>query len=399
VKVLVTSRLYPSAACPSRGTFVHHQVRFLRDHCTLSVVSPTPWCPPLPGKGRWRAYGRVERTGILDGVEIRYPRYLSLPRRLGFASAWRRYLGALSRAMDGAPDLIHAHLAYPDGLAAVRLGRRLGRPVVISVHGHDVRELPAARPAWRRLVIQALQGAAAVIVSSSDVRQRVLALGTDPDRVHFVPQGVDCQAFRPLGGRLPGKGGWRLLYLGRLDPNKGIGVLLEAMARLRGEGRPVRLRLVGGSPLSGTGARFQQQVEELGLTGVVEFRGEVPWAGVPGEIGQADLLVLPSFYDSFGIVLIEAMACGLPVVATRCGGPEELVPPEAGELVPVADAEALALGIARALDRYATFDRAAIRCRIERLYDYRALAARIAGIYREVLAASPAGPFPEHNLA
>lgn len=395
MKVLVTSRLYPSAACPSRGTFVHHQVRFLQDHCSVSVVSPTPWCPPLPGKGRWSAYGRVERTGALDGVEVRYPRYLSLPRRLGFASAWHRYLGALSRAMDGIPDLIHAHLAYPDGLAAVKLGRRLGRPVVISVHGHDVRELPAARPAWRRLVVQALQGASAVIVSSADVRQRVLALGIDPSRVRFVPQGVDCQAFRPSGDRLPGEGGWRLLYLGRFDPSKGVGVLLEAMARLRAKGRPVGLRLVGGSPMSGTGALFRQQVEELGLAGVVELCGEVPWTLVPQEISKADLLVLPSFYDSFGIVLIEAMACGLPVVATRCGGPEELVPPEAGELVPVADPEALAQAIARVLDRYASYDRKAIRSRIERLYDYRGLASRIADIYREVLATSPAGPLPE----
>jgi glycosyltransferase involved in cell wall biosynthesis len=399
VRILVTSRLYPSAACPSRGTFVHHQVRFLLDHCTVSVVSPTPWSLPLPGKGRWSAYGRIERAGVLDGVEVRYPRYLSPPWRLGFTSAWQRYLAALSRAVDGIPDLIHAHLAYPDGLAAVRLGRRLGRPVVISVHGHDVRELPEARPAWRRLVVQALQGAAAVIVSSADVRRRVLALGTDPARVRFVPQGVDCRLFRPSTERRPGEGGWRLLYLGRFDPNKGVGVLLAAMARLREQGRPVGLRLVGGSPMSGTGALFQRQVHDLGLAGVVEFCGELPWTRVPAEIGQADLLVLPSFYDSFGIVLIEAMACGLPVVATRCGGPEELVPPEAGELVPVADPEALAQGIARVLDRYATYDRAAIRRRIERLYDYPELAARIAGIYREVLDEFPAGSLPEQSLA
>ena len=95
---------------------------------------------------------------MLDGLEVCYPRFLSFPRRLFFTGLWRRYLGALRRAARGAtPALIHAHLAYPDGLAAIEYGREIGRPVVISVHGHDVREIPDANPLWRALVARALQ--------------------------------------------------------------------------------------------------------------------------------------------------------------------------------------------------------------------------------------------------
>ena len=326
----------------------------------------------------------------LDGVAIRYPRYLSLPRRWGYDTVWRRYLAALTRVASPVPDLIHAHLAYPDGFAAVQLGRRWHRPVVVSVHGHDVRELPAVRPSWRQLVSAALQGADAVVVSSDDIRQRVLALGVAPQRLAYVPQGVDCALFRPAApGRLPGADGWRLLYLGRLDARKGLSELLAAAALLRQAGRVFRLRLVGGSPVSGTGAEFARQARDLGLADVVDICGEVPWDQVPAQVAQADVLVLPSHYDSFGIVLIEAMACGVPVVATRCGGPEQLVPPEAGELVPVGDPPALAAGLAAVLDRYSTFDRAAIRRHVEARYDYRALARRLCAVYQAVMAGTP----------
>lgn len=384
MKVLVTSRLYPSAAYPSRGTFVHEQARFLRQHCDLEIVSPIPFSLPLPGGGRWRAYGRVGRREILDGLAVRYPRYLSFPRRLFFAGLWRRYLGALRRAVGPAPDLIHAHLAYPDGLAAVEHGRKINRPVVISVHGHDVREIPEARPQWRALVAQALAGAELVIASSGDVRERVRELGVPDECIRAIPQGVDCSLFRESTERKPGVDGWRLLYVGRFDPRKGVGVLLEAMHEIRRQRADVRLRLVGGSPVSGTAADFADEVR--GLEDCVEFVDERPHEEIPALMAAADLFVLPSFYDSFGIVLVEAMACGVPVVATRCGGPEDIVVAGMGELVAVGDAGDLARGILAVVEGYGEYDRAGIRRRVVERYDYRGVAERIYGVYEEAVA-------------
>ena len=382
MKVLVASRLYPSSAYPSRGTFVHEQARFLSAHCDLEIVSPIPYFPPLPGGGRWSAYGRVGQRETLDGLEVCYPRYLSLPRRLLFTGLWRRYLGALRRAVGPAPDLIHAHLAYPDGLAAVEHGRKINRPVVISVHGHDVREIPDARPAWRALVARALQGAEMVIASSGDVRERVRDLGVADHRIRSIPQGVDCSLFRGAD-RKPGADGWQLLYVGRFDPRKGVGVLLDAMHEIRRERDDVRLRLVGGSPVSGAAADFAELAR--GLEDCVEFVDEKSHGEIPALMAASDLFVLPSFYDSFGIVLVEAMSCGLPVVATRCGGPEDIVEEGTGILVPVGDAAALARGILTALREYGDFDRGEIRRRVEERYDYRGVAKRIYGVYEEVL--------------
>ena len=101
--------------------------------------------------------------------------YLQLVSEIDFSLQSLRNMGAT-------PDLIHAHLAYPDGLAAIEYGREIGRPVVISVHGHDVREIPDANPLWRALVARALQGAERVIASSGDVRARVRALGVPDER-------------------------------------------------------------------------------------------------------------------------------------------------------------------------------------------------------------------------
>jgi len=397
VKILITSRLYPSSACPSRGTFVHNQARFLAQHCDVEVISPTPFFLPVPGLGKWSAYGRVPRLEVRDGLSIRYPRYLSLPGRRLFGQAWRFYLGAVRRALAHRPELIHAHLAYPDGLAAAHLARALGVPLVISVHGHDVREIPAANPRWGALVAAALRQADRVVHSSTDVRQRLLALGCAAGQLEYVPQGVDCQLFRPGPVRGGAPGPWRLLYVGRLDQRKGIGVLLESLALLRRRRTDVVLTLIGGSPVSGTAAAFREQAVRAGVQECVEFVDALPWEQIAPRMAAADVIVLPSFYDSFGIVLIEAMACGRPVVATRCGGPADIVTDQTGLLVRPGDAADLARGLDQVLTDYGRYDPAAIRRHVEARYDYRQIALRLIGMYRQLLGGSAASaPSPPH---
>ncbi|MCC7264502.1 MAG: glycosyltransferase, partial [Candidatus Latescibacteria bacterium] len=143
MNLLVASHLYPSSLSRTAGSFVHNQTRFLADLAEVRVVSPTPWFFPLPGFGRWSAYAALPRREQVDGVELARPAYLTFPRRVFFSQVWRSYRRALERAGRGRPlpDLIHAHCAYPDGLAAVEYGRQLGRPVVITVHGHDLKDL------------------------------------------------------------------------------------------------------------------------------------------------------------------------------------------------------------------------------------------------------------------
>jgi glycosyltransferase involved in cell wall biosynthesis len=388
VKVLVASHLYPSLLSQTWGSFVHNQVRFLQAHCQVQVVSPTPFFP-FPGFGAWSAYRRVPRREWRDGIEVQRPRYAAWPRRLFFARVWRSYLRALERAQVHSPDLIHAHCAYPDGLAAAELGKRLGRPVVVTVHGHDLKDLPR-HPRWRALVVRALQQARSVVAVSQDLRERALALGLAPEKVHLIPNGVDCQVFAPDFARRPGEGGWRLLYVGRFDPAKGIGILLEALARLRGQGRDVRLSLIGGNPLTGGERPFRRQVARLGLADRVEFLGEVPWNQVPRHMASADLFALPSFSEGLPLVLLEALSCGLPILSTRCGGPEEIVGQQVGRLVTPGDVDELQDALEEMLDQYQQYDRRAIRRLAEERYDYRHIAGRLFALYEQALSASGA---------
>jgi teichuronic acid biosynthesis glycosyltransferase TuaC len=382
VNVLVASHIYPSQAYPSRGTFVHNQALFLQSLCRLEIVAPVPWFPALSGFGRWSAYGRVARSERLDGMEIMHPRYVSFPRRVLFDLAWRFYLLMLRRSVKTVPDIIHAHFAYPDGLAAVEYGRQIGRPVVISVHGYDVRELPKANPRWRVLIHKALTKADAVIASSEDIRRRVLDLGVAAQRIHAIPQGVDCELFRPGQRRSVAAGGcWRLLYVGRFDKRKGLGVLLEAVAHLQAAGQDVCLTMVGGDPVSGEAGPFRRQAEWLGIQDRAEFVDAVPWQEVTKYMAETDIFVLPSYYDSFGIVLIEAMACGKPVVATRCGGPNNIVEPGTGVLVEVGDSGALAQGIQQVINQYDQYSPEVIRGLVEERYDYRQVARGIKAVY------------------
>jgi glycosyltransferase involved in cell wall biosynthesis len=221
-----------------------------------------------------------------------------------------------------------------------------------------------------------------VIAVSRELGQLAEGLGARGLRV--IPNGVDCELFRP-GNRRPGEGGWRLLYVGRFDAAKGLGVLLEALALLRQRRGDISLKLVGGSAATGTAAPFRAQAARLGLEEGVEFAPEVPWQEVPRQMAGADLFVLPSFSEGLPLVLVEALACGLPLVATRCGGPEEVVQEGVGKLVEVGDVAGLARGIEEVLDHYGAYDRQAIRRRAEEEYDYRRIAARLFAVYEEVL--------------
>ena len=385
MKVLVLSHLYPNVISKIYGSFVHNQARFLKEHCQLEIVAPVPWFP-LPGFGLWSAYRHVSRREVLDEIEVRHPRRFALPRRMFFTQQWRFHLKALLNAVEGVPDIIHAHCAYPDGRAAIEYGLQTGRPVVITVHGSDIKILPKLKSQWRQLIVEALTRAAAVIAVSQELRREVLQLGVPADKVRCIPNGVDCQLFSTIGSRQSGKEGWRLLYVGRFVEAKGLRILLEALATVRSQGRDVSLTLIGGHPTTGTAQPFLSQVNALNLSEHVSFEDAVPWEELPSYMAAADLFVLPSFSEGLTTSLVEAMSCGLPVVATRCGGPEEVVNEEVGRLVAVGDAEDLAAGILAVLDEYYCYDREAIRRQAEERYDYRRVAARIYALYEEVLA-------------
>jgi teichuronic acid biosynthesis glycosyltransferase TuaC len=394
LNVLVVSRLYPRPGDPVLGVFVEEEAKALSSRCRVRVVSPSPWFPPLRPFERWYPYSQLPLRETRRGIEVLRPRMLLLPRNLLFPLYGHSLYVSLRRWMDETErdfpfDLIHAHTVYPDGVAAVMLGRACQRPTVITVHGGDV-NIHLRHPLVKRLGRRALSSADRVIaVSSSLQRALVEEHRLKPERITVIPNGVDVTRFAPIArpeaeARLglhhtaP-----RILYVGAIAESKGIAHLLKAIHRLRhGRSCPVQLTLVGQGDYEPAARALAGQLD---IAEVVTFAGQKPNEEIPVWLNACDVVVLPSVSEGFGVVLVEAMACGKPVVATTCGGPQDIVTPETGVLVPPADDAALAEALLEVLRHGDRFPPERIRQRALDNYAYDHVASRIAGVYEEVL--------------
>ncbi len=337
IRLLTFSTLYPSAARPNHGVFVENRLRHLvaSGRAESLVVAPVPWFPSsAPLFGDWAVNAAVPRRERRHGLEVLHPRYPVIPK-LGMAAApsllYHATLPILRRlCAERRVDAIDAHYLYPDGVAAVWLGRRLGLPVVATARGTDVNYLPRhAVP--RRLIQGAMAGAAALVGVSAALKDAMAALGAPADKITVLRNGVDTGLFQPptARGALRARLGLTrptLLSVGHLIERKGHHLVIEALAGLP----DCDLIVVGEGPER---PRLTALAVRLGLAGRVRLIGARPHAEMPDLYGAADLLVLASSREGWANVLLESMACGTPVVATNIwGNPEVVRAPAAGRI-------------------------------------------------------------------
>lgn len=369
--IVVFSSLFPSSVQPGAGLFIRERMFRVGAKLPLAVVAPTPWFPLQGLLRRWRSGFRpgAPRHETQSGHDVWFPRFFSLPGVLKGLDGFFMALGALPRLWRlkraGRLDIIDAHFAYPDGFAATLLGRWLAVPVTVTLRGTEVRH--ARDPALAGRVRLALQRADRVFTVSDSLRRVALGLGIASDRVRVVGNGVDVEKFNPLLRdearrqlQLPAQG-QVLVTVGALVERKGFHRVIELLPALR-ERHPGLLYLVvgGASPEGDRSAQLKQQVQALGLTDAVRFLGPLPPDQLRVPLSAADLFVLSTRNEGWANVLLEAMACGLPVVATDVGGNAEVVSgPELGTVVPFDDAAALQSAIEGALSQ--TRDRDALR--------------------------------------
>lgn len=338
MRLLTFSTLFPNRERPNFGVFVENRLRHLvaTGEARSTVLAPVPWFPlTSPRFGVWAKQARVPLLEERHGLVVHHPRWLAIPKIGTPISPVTLYLASL-RALrklvaEGLEfDLIDAHYLYPDGVAAVWLGRAFGKPVTVTARGSDVTEFPDhAIP--RRYIEGAIAGADALISVSSGLRDRLIELGAPPDKVTVLRNGIDTELFRPLDraaarARL-GLTRPTLISVGGLIPRKRNAMTVAAMAELPG----IDLLLVGEGPEH---AALQAQIDRLGLADRVRLLGPRPHGALADYYSAADIMVLASSREGWANVLLEAMACGTPVVASRIpGNPEVVRERAAGRLV------------------------------------------------------------------
>lgn len=384
IRLLTFSTLFPNPSQPNHGIFVETRLRHLVacGEAESTVLAPVPWFP-----GRTPPRGVVPPLARRGGLVVRHPRFLAMPGLGMFSNPFTLYRtarAAVARmATEGvAIDVIDAHYLYPDGVAAVWLGRALGRPVVLTARGSDVSELPQY---WypRRLIREAVARADALIAVSAGLKQKLLALGAAECRTTVLRNGVDLEAFQPPGDRTAlrrslGLGDApMLLAVGRLVPLKAYDRVISALPDLPG----YTLLIAGEGPERGA---LEALAKRLDLIDRVRFLGAVPHGELAGFYGAADALVLASTREGWPNVVLEAMACGTPVVATPVFGVTEMIAaPEAGLVIRDGTAEALAEGVRRLVA--APPDRGATR-KIAEQFSWDATTAGQIALFRRVLA-------------
>jgi len=227
-------------------------------------------------------------------------------------------------------DLIDAHYFYPDGVAAAMIGRSLGKPVVITARGTDINLIPQ-NPTARKQILWAAQQAKGMITVCQALKDEMVQLGVDADRITTLRNGVDLKLFRPgdrsgLRRKL-GLEDFTLLSVGHLIERKGHDLIIRAMPALP----DARLLIAGAGPEE---EALKALVTQLGVVDRVEFLGALPQETLRQYYAAVDALVLASSREGWANVLLESMACGTPVVASNVWGtPEVVASQEAGVLM------------------------------------------------------------------
>jgi len=339
MKLLTFSTLYPNAQQPNHGIFVETRLRYLvaSGKVESRVVAPVPWFPSShPRFGHYATLAQVPRAETRNGLSVVHPRYLVVPRvgmNLTPHLLARSARQAIGDILDGGYDFdaIDAHYFYPDGVAAVALGKYFNRPVVITARGTDINLIPQF-PKPRRMILDAAGQADGIVTVCQALKDEMVGLGVEAERITPLRNGVDLERFQPIDRAAAraalGLTRFTLLSVGLLDPRKAHDLIIRALPALP----EVDLLIAGTGPEK---KNLEQLARELGVADRVTLLGPLPQTELKTYYNAADALVLASSREGWANVLLEAMACGTPVVASNVWGtPEVVAAPEAGVLMP-----------------------------------------------------------------
>jgi glycosyltransferase involved in cell wall biosynthesis len=358
--VVVYTQEYPTPNDPTDGVFTEQLVSALSQRLQVTVVCPMPWWPRSRLLGRWSDWvpsTNVPSRRMHAGVSVYHPKVPLIPYVTRHLQPFIQALRALPLMRrlkrQGRLGLLSAHSIYPDGVAAALLSDWLDVPLLLTAIGSDININLHDR--WRLWQIKwAMRRARAAVGVSEDLCRKMRGFGLGVPIVR-IPNGVDKSRFYPPSAASP----WPaelgddrrpiVLFVGRLHPVKGIKYLVAALGKLKREARlAFRTLIIGEGPEQPTLLLARRA---LGLDADVQFLGPRPHHEIADWLRLAHAACLPSLNEGMPNVVIEAQACGVPVVATRVGGVGELIADDTGILVPPGDTGALADALAQSVAR------------------------------------------------
>lgn len=407
IAALIVATWYPAVDDPGRGRFVADQAEALSKAGRVRPLAASfdvAYVDNVAGARRASAVtdhlrnaltyrdDAVSPGGGLAPATIGTAR-LPTPEPYGKASMApgveadhrREALELLAERLDvaGMRGVVHAHTAYPDGYAAIGAAHRLGWPLVITEHASFVsRQL--RNPEHRRRYLEAVREASRFIAVSDMLASELRAAIPELEgKLEVIPNVIPLDAFE--AGALENRTPEELLFIGNRKERKGMVVLLRAFADVLEERPGATLRLIGKSSTYAEEERWLQLADDLGVAHAVRFEAPIDRPGVAEALRRASVFVHPSPRETFGVVTLEALASGLPVVATQSGGISAILEDDRlGALVPPQDPRMLARAVLRTLARRSEFDPDTLRNAVQP-FSGEAVAARLGALYDEVI--------------
>ena len=392
MRILVISHLFPNSQEKTKGTFVYEQIKELSKHCKIKVISPVPLFPPLKISKRWYKYSQIPQKEFHGDVEVFYPKYLAFPRKILFFLEGILYFLTLFFVVKKVRkkfdfDLIHAHFAYPDGVTSILLKKIFKKPVILTIHGSDMRSYPNYFLCKPQIKFT-MKNVDVLISPHPETTKLARILGRAS--IHEIPNGVDTDKFslningKRIKKELNIENEKVITFVGNLIPLRDPQTFVEAVPILLKKERNIKFLLIGDGELK---CYLENLSKRLGIEKFVIFTG---FRTDINEILSASnvFVSLNTFDNIWATALLEAMSSRVPCIVTKAGETENyLKHTENAYLIEKKDPENLAEAILELIKNEKLANKLSNNGRklIEKKFDLRKIVDEILELYKEVI--------------
>jgi len=377
LKILFIPAWYPTKKDPVNGIFIKEQAKALQVFNDVTVLYRNFTDRKSKGK---EIDDYIDEFGVRNIVfDTLYRKSLTI-KFFSYCRAIWKYFKVLKKS-GYRPDIIHTH-AFFSGPIATLLAKKHRIPVILSLHKASI--MNKTLSPMKKLGLQiSSKWANAIFVVSSALSKGLLHYGVDKSKIHIVPNTINTDKFFPKKTIYSSKDKKiRILSICMLRLSKKLDVLLQAISKINDSGGELLLNIVG----DGEGRSYYEKfAQKLGLSDIVNFHGATFGNNLVEFIHECDFFVLASPWETFGIVIIEALACGKPVVITSEGGPRDFVTDKMGVFAKPNNPDDLAKAIEYMMNKYKEYNSDEIYIEIDKQFSYKIIGKKIDAIYRSLI--------------